>query len=492
MAAARPRRRPGVAAAWSRGRTGVGVAARARTGVGVAARARTGTIDAMLLRTARALAYLATGVVAGVLGFAWAIAATVVVTLTSITHLGGPVFLGASWVTRRWADAERRRAGWVLGTPITSPYVPGRGRTVVERVRAVAAQPATWRDLVWLILLFPIGLAGGVAAIVTTVVEAGILTAPLWAWAVPNPHAPEPMRFLMTTVAGRFVLALLGVLLLPAAAWLVRALGRLQARTAHALLAPGLHRHLVDETARLTETRRRVVDAQAAELRRIERDLHDGAQARIVAAGMTLALAARKLRPRVPDAAGEAAPGLAPMTADVGRRPATADVAVVPASEGVDLAPAAADVALARRQLDEALTELRRLVRGIHPPILTDRGLHAAVTALAGDSPLTVGVQGDPGDRYPAAVESAAYFVVAEGLANAAKHAGAGRCTVALGRSGDIVRVTLTDDGHGGADPAGSGLDGLRRRVEALDGTFTVTSPSGGPTVLHAEFPCAS
>ncbi|MEU4559476.1 sensor domain-containing protein [Actinoplanes sp. NPDC023936] len=419
----------------------------------------------MLLRTGRALAYLIMGFPAGVLGFVWSLAATLAVTLTSITHLGGPAFLGASWVTRRFADTERRRARWVLGTPINSPYVPGSGRTVGERVRAVAVQPATWRDLVWLVLLFPIGLAGAVAAIVTAAVELGILTAVLWAWAVPNPHAPEPMRFLMTTVPGRLCLTVLGILLLPAAAWLIRTLGRLQGRAARALLAPGMHRHLVDETARLAETRRRVVDAQAAELRRIERDLHDGAQARIVAAGMTLALAARKLRPRGPDR---------------------------PAEPGTGAAQAAADIDLARRQLDDALTEMRRLVRGIHPPILTDRGLYAAVAALAGDSPLTVSVQGDPAERYPAAVESAAYFVIAEGLANAAKHAGAGRCTVSLGRSGDTIHLTLVDDGHGGADPSGSGLDGLRRRVEALDGTLTVTSPAGGPTALHAEFPCAS
>jgi signal transduction histidine kinase len=196
-----------------------------------------------------------------------------------------------------------------------------------------------------------------------------------------------------------------------------------------------------------------VVDAQAAELRRIERDLHDGAQARMVAAGMTLALAARKLR-----ANGDAG----------------------------------ADVDLARRQLDDALTELRSLVRGIHPPILTDRGLYAALAALAGDSPVRVELRGDPDRRYPAAVESAAYFVVAEGLTNAAKHATATAVVVDLGGPVDAVTVSVTDNGRGGADPAGAGIDGLRRRVEALDGTLTLTSPPGGPTVLRAELPCAS
>ncbi|MET7397497.1 sensor domain-containing protein [Dactylosporangium sp. NPDC005572] len=424
----------------------------------------------MLLRTVKALAYLAGGLVAGVAGLVWAVVSTLVTAVLSVTQLGAPVFLGATWVTRRFAGLERRRAGWVLGAPIGSPYVPVRGRSLRERVLATAAQPATWRDLAWLIALFPLGLAGGVAAVVVTAVDLGAILAPLWLWAVPNPHAPFPARPLMTTVPGRFALVVLGLAVLPPAAWFVRWLAGLVAAAARALLAPGLHRRLVEETERLAATRRRVVDAQAAELRRIERDLHDGAQARIVAAGMTLALAARKLRTAAsagPSAAGPSAAG---------------------ASGGADVG---ADIGLARRQLDEALAELRRLVRGIHPPILTDRGLHAAVAALAGDSPLEVTVDGDA-ERYPAAVESAAYFVVAEGLANAAKHAGASRCTVTLARAGDAVRVRVTDDGRGGADPAGSGLDGLRRRVEALDGTLTIDSPPGGPTVLHAEFPCAS
>ncbi|MCG5461525.1 sensor domain-containing protein [Micromonospora sp. NPDC053740] len=404
----------------------------------------------MIRTTASALAYLLSSLVAGVVGLGWSLASTIGVGLLAITQLGGPAFLGATWVTRRLADLERRRAGWVLGGAIAAPYLPIEGATVRQRVRAVAVQPATWRDLAWLVTVFPLGLAGGIAAIVVTVVDLAAIVAPLWAWAVPNPHAPFPMRPLMTTVPGRFGLTVLGVLLLPVTAWLLRTAGRAQARTARGLLAPGAHRQLVEEAARLAQTRRRVVDAQAAELRRIERDLHDGAQARIVAAGMTLALASRKL----------------------------------PSG-----ATAASDVDLARRQLDDALTELRRLVRGIHPPILTDRGLHAAVAALAGDSPLAVEVRGDPEERYPPAVESAAYFVIAEGLANAGKHAEARTCVVTLVRGAGTVTVTLTDDGQGGADPAGSGLDGLRRRVEALDGRLTITSPLGGPTVLSAELP---
>jgi len=407
----------------------------------------------VLTMTGRRLAYLITGLPAGVLAFAWSLASTLAVALLSITQLGGPAFLGAAWVTRRLAGLERRRAGWILGAPIATPYLPVERGSVGARVAGYAVQPATWRDLTWLALLFPVGLVTGVAGVVVAVVDVAAILAPVVFWAVPNPHAPFPMKPLLTTVPGRFGMTAVGVVLAPVALWLIGALAAGPARLAAALLAPGAHRRLVERATRLAETRRRVVDAQAAELRRIERDLHDGAQARIVAAGMTLALAARKLR------------------------------------TGGD---AGTDVDLARRQLDDALGELRRLVRGIHPPILTDRGLHAALAALAGDSPFPVELRGDPTARYPAAVESAAYFVVSEGLTNAAKHAAATAGVVELSRSGDLVLVTVTDDGRGGADPTGAGIDGLRRRVEALDGVLTLTSPPGGPTVLRAELPCAS
>jgi signal transduction histidine kinase len=412
------------------------------------------TMRTVIRTAAAAVAYLVTGLVAGVLGFAWSAVSSLLMIVLSWTQLGGPLFLGATWVTRRIAGAERRRAGWVLGARVPSPYVPISGDTVRRRVTAVAAQPATWRDLAWLVLDFPLGLAAGIAGTVIALVDLGAIVAPAWAWAVPNPHAPFPMHFLMTTTPGNFVFSALGIAFAPLAYLLVRLLAKGLARLAAALLGPGEHRRLVEQAEHLARSRQRVVDAQAAELRRIERDLHDGAQARIVAAGMTLALASRKLRTQTHEAG--------------------------------------ADVDLARRQLDDALAELRRLVRGIHPPILTDRGLYAALAALAGDAPFDVELRGDPDARYPAAVESAAYFVVAEGLTNAAKHARASSGIVDIARGTGAVRITVTDDGCGGADPAGTGIDGLRRRVEALDGTLTLTSPPGGPTVLHAELPCAS
>jgi len=406
----------------------------------------------MFRRTARSLAYLVTSLVAGPAGFVWTLVTTLLMAIGAVTALGAPVFLGITWLDRRLAGLERRRAGWVLGAPIPSPYTPVSAAARLARARQVAVQPATWRDMAWFVVLFPLGLAFGIGAVVTTVVTLAALTAPAWAWSVPERRAHPLVQQAMGTPTGRILLVLVAIVLAPLVMWLLQRLAATQARAAAALLSPGEHGRLIRRAQELAETRARAVDAQAAELRRIERDLHDGAQARIVAAGMTLALAERRARTG---------------------------------------APVLEDVATARRQLDEALAELRRLVRGIHPPILTDRGLAAALSALAADSPLPVTVTADLPQRLAPAVESAAYFVVAEGLANAVKHASASACTVTLSQSGPLL-VEVTDDGDGGADPAGSGLDGLRRRVEALDGVLTVSSPPDGPTRLRAEFPCAS
>jgi signal transduction histidine kinase len=204
----------------------------------------------------------------------------------------------------------------------------------------------------------------------------------------------------------------------------------------------------------LEATRSGAVDAQDDELRRIERDLHDGAQARLVALGMSLGLAEQKL--------------------------------------ATDPEGAQQLVAEARLGLGEALEELRDLARGIHPPVLADRGLGAALATLADRSALPVTVLVALEERPSPAVETAAYFAAAEAIANAAKHSGASRIAVDVRRRGDVLELEVADDGRGGADPSGSGLTGLRRRVEALDGTLAVTSPEGGPTVVRVELPCAS
>ena len=196
------------------------------------------------------------------------------------------------------------------------------------------------------------------------------------------------------------------------------------------------------------------VEMQETDLRRIERDLHDGAQARLVALGINLGMAEQKFD----------------------TDPETARALVTEARDGVG----------------DALRELRDLVRGIRPPVLADRGLEAAITALADRSPVPVGITAHVDPRPDDPVETAAYFVVAESLTNVAKHANATRVDVRLERFGKLLRVEVIDDGQGQADPAGAGLVGLRRRVEALRGELVVMSPPGGPTIVRAELPCES
>jgi len=201
----------------------------------------------------------------------------------------------------------------------------------------------------------------------------------------------------------------------------------------------------------LTRTRRGALDVQAAELRRIERDLHDGAQARLVSLTMQLGRAEERV---------------------------------------ADQPELAALLRGAREDAGLAIAELRDLARGIAPPILADRGLAAAIEALGRRSAIPVTVDADPDQRPLPVVETAAYFVVAEALTNVAKHAGGAAARVRVLRAGDDLVVEIADDGPGGANPAGGGLTGLRHRVEALDGTLTVTSPPGGGTTIRAELPC--
>ena len=212
---------------------------------------------------------------------------------------------------------------------------------------------------------------------------------------------------------------------------------------------------LVRRVQRLTESRAVVVDTAAADLRRLERDLHDGAQARLVALGMNLR-AAEKLIPVSPEAA-------------------------------------MALVAEARETSARALTELRELVRGVHPPVLADRGLGDALRALALDTPMKIRAEIDLPDRLPAPIETACYFAVAEVLTNAVKHSGARAGQVWASHRDDLLRITVTDFGVGGADPArGTGLAGVERRLAAFDGIVAVSSPVGGPTMVVMEVPCAS
>jgi signal transduction histidine kinase len=348
--------------------------------------------------------------------------------------------------------------------PIASAYRPapeGAGRPGYrQRMSWLLEDVATWRDLLWLVvntivgwilLLVPVTLA--VVGVVTFIVPA--LTSLAWVHKLlglpPGDTVAAPPVFPGNTP---FVLFVIGVAMvslgLRAAPWMLRGYGGL----ARAILAPSDQAQLELRVMRLDKTRRETLDTGAAELRRIERDLHDGAQARLVAMGLTL------------DAAGRL----------------------------IETDPAAARALLieARDASAKALGELRDLVRGIHPPVLADRGLADAVRALALDSPLRVKVTGDLPGRPPAPVESAAYFAVSELLANVVKHSGTRAAEVDLRYSAGALRISVADNGSGGARASGgTGLRGIERRLDAFDGVLAVHSPIGGPTVVTMEVPCA-
>jgi signal transduction histidine kinase len=300
-----------------------------------------------------------------------------------------------------------------------------------QRMTWLLGDPATWRDLLWLL--------------VNTVVGPVLLLGPL-VFAVGGASASLAVNLngLDRTAGGVLVVLALG-----SAPWTLRAYANL----ARLVLAPSEQTELELRVAYLAQTRQESLDTGAAELRRIERDLHDGAQARLVAMGLTL------------DAAGRLI--------------------------DTDQAAARALLLEARDASAKALAELRDLVRGVHPPVLADRGLADAVRALALDAPVRVQVTGALDGRPPAPVESAAYFAVSELLANVAKHAGARSAEIDLRHAGGALRISVRDDGAGGADPArGTGLGGVERRLAAFDGVLAISSPAGGPTVITMEVPC--
>ena len=392
--------------------------------------------------------YLQLGLLWGCVGFTLFFVGPVTAACLAILIIGIPYILGSFYVMRWWANLERRRTAMVLGAPIPTP--PGRweGR-LLERTRRALTDPMSWRELAWSLLLFAVGLGFQIAATTALATALGLVFAPVWMWSIPD--GVDFGLFTVDTVAESFAVALLGPPLLVAAVWLQRGLALGQAHLARIVLQP-------DERERIAEleTRRTgAVDAAATELRRIERDLHDGAQARLVALAMDLGLAREQLES--------------------------------------DPAAAATLLEGAHEDAKTALVELRDLARGIHPAILTDRGLDAAVSALAARCPVPCTVDVDLPRRPPAAVESAAYFTVAEALANVAKHSGARTCAITAREERDRVVVEVRDDGLGGADAArGTGLAGLRGRIEALDGELSIVSPEGEGTLLRAELPCAS
>jgi signal transduction histidine kinase len=348
---------------------------------------------------------------------------------------------------RLLARVTRRLVADWCGIRIAEPSLPvraaGRGG-YLQRLRSLLAGPAAARELLWLV----ISACGGW---VVAVLPAGLIAAGLAGLLRALTHRSDEPSFLghspLMLLAASGGLIALGLAVAP---WMLAAYGML----ARSMLAPAGSAELVQRVRHLAETRSEAIDTGAAEMRRIERDLHDGAQARLVAMGMTL------------DAAGQL----------------------------IDSNPAAARALLleARDTSAKALAELRDLVRGIHPPVLADRGLGDAVHALALDSPVRTRLAGDLPGRLPAPVESAAYFAVSELLANVSKHAGATQTWIDIRYTDGMLRVGVSDNGRGGADPQrGTGLRGIERRVAAFDGVLAVHSPPGGPTAVTMEIACA-
>ncbi len=347
---------------------------------------------------------------------------------------------------RRLARLTRRLAGEWCGVPIAEAYRPRPAGplTYTQRLGWLLTDRVTWRDVLWAAVSV---IAGWIlAAASAVIIGVGLIgfVGPELVRTIPPPAFPG-------NSAGSLIV--LGLAITAAGIYAAPALLRGYGLLASSMLAPG-HAHLERRVQQLTETRTEALDTGAAEIRRIERDLHDGAQARLVAMGMTL------------DAAGQI----------------------------IDTSPEAARALLheARDASVKALAELRALVRGIHPPVLADRGLAEAIRALALDSPVRVTLASDLMGRPPAPVESAAYFAVSELLANVAKHATARQAWIDIRHIDQMLRIGVTDDGRGGAEPArGSGLLGIERRLAPFDGVLAVSSPPGGPTAVTMEIPCA-
>jgi signal transduction histidine kinase len=352
-----------------------------------------------------------------------------------------------------YATAERARLDLMLGVRI--PAWPAEARAgyrwgIIPRWRMLTER-ASWGEIGYGLLRLPVSAVAATLSIAAWAAGLVLLTLPLYNQALPSGGA-ELGDLVLRGTATMTASAVIGLFLLLAAPQITRGLGGVDARLSRWLLGPPSD--LEARVIELETSRERVVDAAEAERLRIERDLHDGAQQRLVALAMDLGRAKAKF--------------------------------------AVDVDAAAGLVDQAHAQAKEALTELRNLVRGVHPPVLTERGLDAAMSGLAALCPVPVEVHVDVPVRPKSSVEAVAYFMVAEALTNVAKHSRARHAKVVVEGHGypGTLTVMVSDDGIGGADSNGAGLRGLADRVSGVDGRLSLESPSGGPTIIAAELPC--
>ncbi|WP_017598844.1 sensor histidine kinase [Nocardiopsis lucentensis] len=368
----------------------------------------------------------------------------------TLIWVGLPFVILTATLLRALANAQRRTLGHLLPQgPVPSAYRPVPQGSILRRATTLLTDPATWKDILW--------LTAGAANLLLITIPIALLTHGLYQilhTLTPTPQTPLYGLYTPHTTTQTLIPLLTGALLTYLAYYTAPKVLHLYLAFNQLLLAPNEKARLTARVAHLATSRANTIDTQAAEIRRIERDLHDGAQARLVALGMNLGMAEQIIE----------------------HDPTTARDMLTEA----------------RETTRQALTELRDLVRGIHPPVLVERGLDGAVHALALTHPLTTTVDVDLHGRPADPVESAAYFAIVELLTNTAKHAHATHAWIRINHGQGRLVITLTDNGTGGATPApGSGLAGIRRRLDAFDGTMNITSPPGGPTIVTLEIPCA-
>ena len=400
-------------------------------------------------------------------GIAWFIIIVTMFSLSAglmITLIGLPLLVATVQIGRMIGAVERTCVKVVWGDRLPAFPRPAAAGSWWQRSRSLIGDEAGWRGIAYSIVALPWGIVTFTLTIVIWSVTVALIGVPIAGIFVPETHTSGVYRFSDTYVLhgwGRLGYGagscLLGLLLLTVAPRAIRGLARADRWIVQSLLSPDPNKALTQRVEALTVSRDASVEGAGIELRRIERDLHDGAQQRLVGLAMDLGLARERL------------------------------------ASGADPERAAELVIRAHEESKLAISELRDLVRGIHPAVLTDRGLDAALSALVARSPVPIELNVLLSGRPPATIEAAAYFVVAESLANIAKHSRATRGSVRVADADHALHIDIVDDGVGGAaEHPGGGLSGLRDRITAVEGRLRISSPAGGPTMLAVELPCGS
>ncbi|MEV8032842.1 sensor domain-containing protein [Streptomyces sp. NPDC086182] len=409
-------------------------------------------------RSWREFGYVMLGLPLGIIMFTFAVTMVSLGAGLLITFLGIPVLAAALAGCRGFGSLERARARGLLGVEVAEPEpLRMKKHGAMAWMGAVLKSGTSWRHLLYAVIQFPWSVFSFVVALNFWAYGWALLTYPLWFWIFPMYGGQDGLQLYGDGTHSIYldnpfeitVTALVGLLFTMATPWIVRALTSVDRLMVHGLLGPS---RLATRVVELESDRGVVVDTAAADLRRIERDLHDGAQARLVALAMDLGLAKEKL------------------------------------SEDPEAAARMVDEA--HGEVKTALQELRDLARGIHPAVLTDRGLDAALSAVASRCTVPVQVEVDLPARPAPAIEGIAYFTVSELLQNISKHSRATRATVDVWRVENRLMIQVGDNGVGGAGVSeGSGLAGLTERLDAVDGILVVDSPVAGPTRITAELP---